>query len=256
MPDDTLLTTFAHLTAAQLSAFDVLLATDGQSCALSTQMCSSLQQRGLLVRVVDELTQGTRLCAKGCGHAWYAIPDGVQEAYVVWSEPETPEAETPEPEASDDDPPVAAAPAPDTRPRLMRRPEPPTYWARIITPGTDCLTLYGQAYDRGELLTLPDVTGNEAFMRLDFVMLAPPDKAYLRAECGVCGHWFLNERFRDQHGAKRHGQRYADDLDMAVAMHGPSGGAALRDTTGDMDDRRQWVEYPPNLERSKASQQG
>jgi hypothetical protein len=251
MPDDSILATFAHLTTAQLSAFDVLLAQEGQSCGLSTQMCSSLQQRGMLVRVVDELTQGTRLCVKGCGHAWYAIPDGVQEAYASWSEPETPQED--EDEAL---PPAVESPTPEPRTRPVRRAEPPTYWARIITPGTDCLTLYGHSYDRGELLTLPDVTGNEAFMRLDFVMLAPADKAYLRAECGVCGHWFLNERFRDQHGVKRHRQRYADDLDMAVTMHGPEGGAALRDTTGDVDDRRQWVEYPPNLERSKASQQG
>jgi hypothetical protein len=136
--------------------------------------------------------------------------------------------------------------------------ERPLWWARIMNPLYGTLTLFGTSYDQGELLTLPDdVTDQDRLVRLDFVMRAPEEKAYLRAECGACGKWFLNESFRDKHGNLRHRERFAADLDLDVAagMAGPEGGAALRDTTGDAADRRQWVEYPPNLEKSKASQQ-
>jgi hypothetical protein len=131
------------------------------------------------------------------------------------------------------------------------------WWARIMNPLYGALELWGTRYDQGQLLELPDdVTEMAAIVRLEYVQRAPQEKAYLRAECGVCHVWFLNEHFRDKHGNLRHRERFAQDLDIAAGMAGPDGGAALRDTTGDAAERRQWVEYPPNLEKSKASQQG
>lgn len=140
----------------------------------------------------------------------------------------------------------------------MASPPERLYWARIMTGGMTTLGLFGNYYDQGELLTLPeDVTETAGIVRMEFVMRAPEDKTHLRAECGVCQKWFLNEHFRDQHGRLRHRQRFvSEDLDVAAGMTGPDGGAALRDITGDAEDRRRWQDFPPNLEKTKASQQG
>jgi hypothetical protein len=255
MPDephtpDEFLEVLQRLTSQQTSALERLLERDGQSCGISGQYTKSLADRDLIVQAVDPLTQGWRVCASGCGHLWYAIPEAVREAYSQWSAQWEDGGEAAAPREAPSAPPAA-------RPLVVRRPEAPLWWARIMNPIYGSLELFGTRYDQGQLLTLPeDVTEMAAIVRLEYVQKAPPEKAYLRAECGVCQAWFLNEHFRDKHGALRHQGRFASDLDMAVGMEGPLGVAALRDTTGDAADRRQWVEYPPNLEKSRASQQG
>jgi len=241
---------FGRLTAAGLSAFQVLVKQDGQSCGLTPQMCQTLAQRDLVVKAVDDMTHGVRLCEAGCGHVWYDIPVVVRQAYDTFSAPVALSADAGAVSEAGSE-----AATHDSLARVVRRPASPLWWARIMNPLYGRLDLFGQSYDQGELLELPeDVTEDAALRRLDYVMRAPDDKAYLRAQCGVCGHWFLNEHFRDKHGTLRHGTRFAEGMDMTAGMHGPDGGAALRDTTGDAADRRQWVEYPPNLEKSRASQ--
>jgi hypothetical protein len=259
MPDDELLDVLAHLTSQQLSAFALLLDQDGQGCGLSTQMCSSLVQRGLLSKVLDQLTQGTRLCEQGCGHAWYDIPQTVRDAYTQFGALPA-DTGDPGPRADGPDPavehPATVALAVAER-RTPVRQVTPQYWARILDPLTGVLNLYGTTYERGQLLTLRGDWGDERLERLGFVEKAPPDKAYLHAQCGVCGAWFVSEMFRDAHGRVRHRQRFDGEerFDIEPGMAGPEGGAALRDVTGDAESRRQWTEYPPYLEKSKASQQ-
>jgi hypothetical protein len=243
-----LLDLLQRLTSQQTSALERLLERGGQSCGISTQYTRSLADRGLLTLVVDELTHDTRLCEAGCGHVWYAIPAAVHTAYRQWSAQweESGEAAAPR----------EAPPAPSPRPLVTRRPSRPPFWVRFTLPGLGYFTYRGQNYDRGQLLDLAGGPRDEQLERLGFVQRAPEGETYLQAECGACQTWFLNESFRDQHGRLRHRERFRDDLEIAPGMVGPEGGAALRDTTGDADERRMQQEYPLYLERTKATLEG
>jgi hypothetical protein len=258
MPDDTpttdteataaMLDILQRLTPQQTSALEKLFEQGGQTCGVSTQYTKSLADRGLLVAVVDPLTQGWRVCEAGCGHVWYAIPESVHTAWSQWA-------------AQWDDSGEAAAPreapsAPPPRPLVLRRQVRPQFWVRFTLPGLGYFTYRGQNYDRGQLLDLAGGPRDEQLERLGFVQRAPDGETYLQAECGACQTWFLTESFRDQHGRLRHRERFRDDLEIAPGMVGPDGGAALRDTTGDADERRMQQEYPLYLERTKATLEG
>ena len=134
--------------------------------------------------------------------------------------------------------------------------ESPQVWVRFTVPGVGFFTYRGQNYDRGELMALTGGPRDEQLERLGYVQPAPKEEAHLRAECGVCQRWFLTEQFRDAHGRLRHSDRFRDDLDIAMGMDGPAGGAALRDTTGDAEERRMQQEYPLYLDRTKATLNG
>jgi hypothetical protein len=136
---------------------------------------------------------------------------------------------------------------------MMETTAPPQWWTRFTIPGLSFFTYRGQNYDRGELITLTGGPRDEQLERLGYVQPAPKDEAHLQATCGVCGRAFLTEGFRDAHGRLRHRERFADDLRVAALMDGPEGGAALRDTTGDDDERRMQQEYPLYLEKTKAT---
>jgi hypothetical protein len=253
MPDDThtpdeLLEVLQRLTSQQTSALERLLERNGQSCGISTQYTKSLADRGLLILVVDDLTNDTRLCEAGCGHVWYAIPAAVHTAYSQWSAQWE--------EGGEDRVPREAPSVPSTRPLVTRRPPRPQFWVRFTLPGAGYFTYRGTNYDRGQLMDLAGGPRDEQLERLGYVQRAPEGETYLQAECGACQTWFLNESFRDQHGRLRHRERWQDDLDLAAGMHGPAGGAALRDTTGDADERRMQQEYPLYLERTKATLEG
>jgi len=258
LPDDTgadaapeaVLAILERLTPQQQSALALLVEQDGQGCGLSTQMCSSLVQRDLLVKAVDPLTDGPRVCTKGCGHAWYDIPAAVQTAYATWAA-----------QWEEDGAPVTTAvpapPPPPARPLATRREMGPSHWTRFTLPGLGYFTYKGTNYDRGQLLTLTGSPRDEQLERLGYVYPVPKGETYRQAQCGACGVWFLNEEFRDAHGRLRHRHRFeGDDLDVAAGMAGPAGGAALRDVTGDAEERRMQQQYPLHLERTRATLEG
>jgi hypothetical protein len=152
-----------------------------------------------------------------------------------------------------------SAPEPPPAPHTEEPPmadESPKVWIRFTLPGAGFFTYRGQNYDRGELMTLTGGPRDEQLERLGYVQPAPPGEAHLRAECGVCPRWFLTEQFRDAHGRLRHRERFHDDLAIAAGMDGPEGGAALRDVTGDAEERRMQQEYPLYFERTKATLEG
>lgn len=237
-----------RLTSQQTSALERLLERGGQSCGISTQYTKSLADRGLLTLVVDALTHDTRLCEAGCGHVWYAIPEAVHTAYSQWSAQWEEGGEAAAPREA-----PSAAP---TRPLVTRRQARPRFWVRFTLPGTGSFTYRGTNYDRGQLIDLAGGPRDEQLERLGYVQRAPEGETYLQAACGACQAWFLNESFRDQHGRLRHRERFQDDLDIAAGMHGPAGGAALRDATGDAEERRMQQEFPLYLERTKATLEG
>jgi hypothetical protein len=271
--EGALLDILQRLTSQQVSALERLLERDGQSCGISTQYTKSLADRGLLTLVEDELTHDTRLCEAGCGHVWYAIPAPVHTAYGAWSAQweegqAVPLTDIPSPHhdmsqrsAPWEDSGEAAAPreapsAAPTRPLVTRHPSRPRFWVRFTLPGAGYFTYRGANYDRGQLIDLAGGPRDEQLERLGYVQRAPEGETYLQAACGACQAWFLNESFRDQHGRLRHRERFQDDLDIAAGMHGPAGGAALRDATGDADERRMQQEFPLYLERTKATLEG
>jgi hypothetical protein len=129
------------------------------------------------------------------------------------------------------------------------------YHARFVTPGDGTLTYHGMAYDQGQLLTLMGGARDEQLIRLGYVAVAEKEAVHLRAQCGVCGADFLNETMRDRHGRRRHRDRYGDELDVTEGMASHMGAAAIRDTTGDAEERRLLAEAPLYLEKTKASQQ-
>lgn len=132
-----------------------------------------------------------------------------------------------------------------------------THWVRFVIPGQGAMTYHGTDYDYGALLAIRGTPRDEQLVRLGFLAPLDQSEAHLHAQCGVCAHWFLTEYFRDMHGRRRHQQRFVgDDLDVAAGMAGPDGGAALRDITGDAEERRLMQENPLFLEKTKASQQG
>ena len=132
--------------------------------------------------------------------------------------------------------------------------ETPMWWTRFTIPGLGFLTYHGTNYDRGQLLPMLGGPRDEQLQRMGYVQPAPKEETYLRAQCGECGAWFLNEPFRDGHGRLRHSARFAPaDLDIGSGMDGPDGGAALRDVTGDADERRMQQQYPLYLQKTKAT---
>lgn len=135
--------------------------------------------------------------------------------------------------------------------------QPESIWfARFVTPGDGTLTYHGTAYDQGQLLTLLGGARDEQLIRLGYVALAEKEAAHLRAQCGVCGAEFTNETMRDRHGRRRHRDRFGrDEMDVAEGMATHMGAAAIRDTTGDAEERRLLAEAPLYLEKTKASQQ-
>ena len=157
------------------------------------------------------------------------------------------------------EPPVPPEPSPPAREddSMARLPE-AAHWVRFVVPGQGSFTYRGTNYDYGELIMLGSSPRDEQLVRLGYVYAIDTTEAHLHAECGVCERWFLTEYYRDMHGKRRHNQRFAsdDDLDVAAGMAGPDGGAALRDITGDAEERRLMQENPLFLEKTKASQQG
>lgn len=144
--------------------------------------------------------------------------------------------------------------APEEEESMASDPATLTHWARFVLPDVKFFTYYGSNYDRGQLMALVGGPRDEQLTRMGFVEVALQANAHLRAQCGVCGQWFLTEQFRDMHGDLRHSDRFAPtDLDIGGGMYGPDGGAALRDTTGDADERRMQQEYPLRLDRTKAT---
>lgn len=133
--------------------------------------------------------------------------------------------------------------------------ETPMTWVRFSVPGLGYFTYHGTNYDRGQLMPLVGGPRDEQLLRMGYVQMAAKEESHLRAQCGVCGAWFLNEQFRSHHGNQRHSDRFAsDELELGGGMEGPRGDvAALRDVTGDADERRMQQQYPLYLERTKAT---
>lgn len=128
-----------------------------------------------------------------------------------------------------------------------------THWTRFTLPDVKFFTYYGTNYDRGQLLALVGGPRDEQLVRMGFVEVALKTNVHLRAQCGVCGCWFLTEQFRAMHGELRHADRFRQDLDIGGGMHGPDGGTALRDVTGDAEEKRMQQHYPLYLERTRAT---
>jgi hypothetical protein len=130
----------------------------------------------------------------------------------------------------------------------------PMFWVRFTIPGLGFFTYHGTNYDRGQLIPMIGGPRDEQLLRMGYVQPAAKEEAHLRAECGVCGVWFLNEQFRDMHGRLRHSDRFAPaDLDIGGGMNGPDGGTALRDITGDAEERRMQQQYPLYMEKTRAT---
>jgi hypothetical protein len=131
---------------------------------------------------------------------------------------------------------------------------PMTTWVRFTIPGLGFFTYHGTNYDRGQLMAMMGGPRDEQLQRMGYVQPAPKEEEYLRAQCGECGAWFLNEQFRDAHGRLRHSARFTqDDLAIGGGMEGPDGGAALRDVTGDAEERRMQQQYPLYLDKTRAT---
>jgi hypothetical protein len=131
----------------------------------------------------------------------------------------------------------------------------PMVWVRFTLPDTRVFTYYGTSYDRGQLFTLHGVPRDEQLLRMGFVSPVAKGEERLKTQCGVCGGWFLTEQFRDMHGELRHADRFQEARDLAIGggMAGPDGGTALRDVTGDAEERRMQQQYPLYLDRTKAT---
>jgi hypothetical protein len=145
-------------------------------------------------------------------------------------------------------------PDPDEEEPMAIQTDPPTFWVRFTVPGLGFFTYHSVNYDRGQLMTMIGGPRDEQLQRMGYVQPAPKEEAHLRAQCGVCGADFLTEQFRDHHGRARHSDRFAPaELDIGGGMAGPDGGTALRDITGDADERRMQQQYPLYMDRTKAT---
>ena len=158
---------------------------------------------------------------------------------------------------SDDRPEPPAEPeafAPEEEQPLADEYSTMNHWVRFTVPGAGFFTYHGVNYDRGQLMPMIGGPRDEQLLRMGYVQPAMKEEAHLRAQCGVCGCWFLTEQFREAHGRLRHSDRFrSDDLDIVGGMDGPDGGAALRDVTGDAEERRMQQQYPLYLDRTKAT---
>lgn len=122
----------------------------------------------------------------------------------------------------------------------------PLYYARFVIPGTGYLTLFRVNYDQGEILTLMAGPKNAKLIDQGHIEILNPGSERHFAQCGVCGKWFISEYRRDEHGQRRHYDRFegGDDLEVAEGMMAHMGAAAVRDTTGDAEERRLMQEAP------------
>jgi hypothetical protein len=145
-------------------------------------------------------------------------------------------------------------PSPKKDARMALDATQPIYWVRFSIPGLGYFTYHGTNYDRGQLMPLAGGPRDEQLVRMGYIELALKEEAYLQAQCGACGLWFLNEQFRDGHGRLRHRERFVEeDLAIGGGMEGPDGGAALRDVTGDAEEKRMQQQYPLYLDKTKAT---
>lgn len=147
----------------------------------------------------------------------------------------------------------ALHPAPEEPPMPDKAPR---YWVRWVNPGSGVFKYFGVDYDHGQLVPLrPGPTYDKL---LNIMYVAEVDQPRLIVRCGVCGAEFLNERFLNAHGAKRHSARFAtaEDLEVRAAMQTEHGDAAVVDVTGDAEERRLMTEFPLALENTTASRQG
>lgn len=236
----------AQLGTTQRRALKRLIDAEGESCAMDPRLPTTLLRRALLEVWSDPITGVPLLCVKGCQHPAYHIPEAVREAYAAWAtstEVQEPAAPAPPvvPATCEEDPPMAA-----TDPT-------PLVWVRFTIPGMGFFTYYGTNCDRGQLMPMVGGPRDEQLQRMGYVQPAPHEEAHLRAQCGACGCWFLTEQFRDMHGRLRHSDRFASDLDIGGGMQGPDGGAALRDVTGDAEERRMQQQYPLYMDRTRAT---
>jgi hypothetical protein len=135
-------------------------------------------------------------------------------------------------------------------------PDTPQYAVRFVVPGTGYFTYFGTDYDRGELLTLMGGQRDSRLIDLAYVELVSQDTRHLHAQCGVCGRWFVTEWMRDQHGRRRHQDRFGEELEVSAEMVFGGHVARVRDTTGDVEERRLMVEAPLNLDNTLANRKG
>lgn len=149
--------------------------------------------------------------------------------------------------------PPSAPPPEAPRPLAARPTTEPLWWVRFTIPGLGFFTYHGVNYDRGQLMPMVGGPRDEQLQRMGYVQPALKEEAHLRAQCGPCGLWFLTEQFRDMHGKLRHSDRFESDLDISGGMEGPDGGAAVRDVTGDAEERRMQQQYPLYLDRTRAT---
>jgi len=138
-------------------------------------------------------------------------------------------------------------------PRHYTRTSEPAHWVRWVIPGVGTMTYLGEDYDRGELIELQGHIGDEKLVRLGYI--ATVDKNAHTCQCGECGRLFVDERFRDMHGRRRHPQRFQDDSveGMVPGMESHMGVAAIRDTLGDAEERQLMQEAPLYLDKTKAT---
>ena len=136
---------------------------------------------------------------------------------------------------------------------MARSPE-ATYWVRFSIPGLGYMTYNGVNYERGELMALTGGPHDEQLVRMGYVGKVDKGELHLQAECGECQKWFKTEQFRDTHGRDKHRRRFQEDLlEVGAGMDGPEGGAALRDITGDAEERRMMQEMPLYLDKTAAT---
>jgi hypothetical protein len=150
--------------------------------------------------------------------------------------------------------PPAPTAAEDTSMRPKVTEDQPLYYARFVIPGTGRLTLFGVDYDQGEIFVLLAGPKNSKLIDQGHIEQLQPGSDHLYAQCGACERWFISEYRRDEHGKRRHGARFADeDLEVAEGMLAHHGAAAVRDTTGDAEERRLLAEAPLHLENTSAA---
>ena len=144
-------------------------------------------------------------------------------------------------------------PPPEPKP-LASKPQFPKFWTRFVIPGTGVLTYAGNDLDRGQLMDLKGMPLDEKLERLGYV--AKVDEHARPAQCGVCGAWFLSERFRDLHGNRRHKNRFeGEENEYAATLQSPMGVAGVIDLTGDREEKQLMAEAPLYLDKTIASQQ-
>jgi hypothetical protein len=119
--------------------------------------------------------------------------------------------------------------------------EPERYYARRPFRYTAEITL-----DQGQVALLVGVRGDEPLVRLGYFGKLTDEDAKGLVQCGVCGAEFVQARFRELHGDRRHRPRPDEQ-----ALHGAGYGFA--DASGDAEERRLEREAPLYLDQTEAS---